>query len=161
MAILTLNEQVSRIISENQRLRAKSAHDDGTIEIITRQYEDLVEMIKRERIEADNEIDGLRIERDQAVRAYRAMESILVQASDFIVQAVRARDGHPVELDVRKVVEQRGPEKPALRPPPVQDEAARQPQSTRPPADPQWPAAPSLQRGETGKAADKLAPARY
>src|SRR5882672_5957948 len=150
MAILTLNEQVARLVSENQRLRAKSHHDDSTIGIISKQYADLVEIIKRERVEADNEIDELRIERDQAIQAYRSMEVILVQASDFIVQAVRARDGHPVELEAEEPVEYQEAEKPALRAPPVQDEAvqygrpvlreaprvAQQP--TRPPADPQW-----------------------
>ena len=102
---LTLSEQVDRLVVENQNLRVKSENDDVTIHLLKEQYatlsgqvrsirEGAVREVERARQQRDDTIQDMQMERDQAVIAYREIETLLLQATDNITQALRARVGN-------------------------------------------------------------------
>lgn len=99
-----LIDQVDRIVQENQHLRIKSNSDDTTIHLMKQQYDSLAASVASVRQkaaaevrdtkeEAEREITDMTIERDQAVRAFKEIDSVLLQAADLIMQALRARAG--------------------------------------------------------------------
>jgi hypothetical protein len=103
--ILTLSEQVDRLVVENQNLRVKSENDDVTIHLLKEQYatlsgqvrsirEGAVREVERARQQRDDTIQDMQMERDQAVIAYREIETLLLRATDNITQALRARVGN-------------------------------------------------------------------
>jgi len=102
---MTLSEQVDRLVAENQHLRVKSENDDKTIHLLKEQYTLLADQvdginaraereIERSRTIARDSIMNMQIDRDQAQVAYREIESLLLQATDTITQALRARVGN-------------------------------------------------------------------
>jgi len=105
MTPTTLSEQIDRLVAENRRLRVKSENDDKTIHLIKGQYESLSSQVRSLRESAASEVEKARstaladvqdmeIELDQAKQAYREIESILMQITDSITQALRARIGN-------------------------------------------------------------------
>lgn len=111
LSIDEFNKQVSDLVRENRRLRAKSDADDETILTLKKQYDDLaagvesmvedhkaIEAESQERFNKANR--ELMFERDRAVRAYKEIEGLLMQAgnaamsmNDLIMQAARAKIG--------------------------------------------------------------------
>lgn len=102
---IALIDQTTRMVTENQNLRVKSDNDDITINLMRSQYDALAGEVKairdkaasdvaRTRDRAEREISDMRIERDQAVRAFKEIDTLLLQAADLIMQALRAREGN-------------------------------------------------------------------
>ena len=111
MSTMTLSEQVDRLVAENQHLRVKSDNDDKTIHLLKQQYDGLAAQVAniRDRAAADiasarqwamDNVQDMEIERNKAQVAYREMESLLLQATDLVAQALRARvgDGTPEKM---------------------------------------------------------------
>lgn len=103
-AAITLSEQVDRLVTENQSLRVKSDNDDKHIHLLTDQYNTLAAQVAAIRRRAAEEVANIKskteealmdmqIERDQAVAAYKSVDSTLLQAAELIMQAARARVG--------------------------------------------------------------------
>ena len=93
MNTITLSEQVDRLVSENQHLRVKTNNDEITRNLMKQQYDALAATVEGTRNKHEREVHLLRTERDQAVRAHREIDSLLMQAADLLVQAFRAREG--------------------------------------------------------------------
>lgn len=100
----TLNDQVGELVAEVQHLRVKSNNDDTTISLMRAQYDALAADVSRIRSKAatevgiardraDAEVTEMRIERDQALRAFKEIDTTLMSAADLIMQALRARAG--------------------------------------------------------------------
>ena len=100
----TLSEQVDRLVAENQHLRVKSDNDDITIRLLKEQYELLSKQVADIREKAAREVEKARnyardsvmdmqMDRDQAIVAYREIESLLLRTADTVTQALRARAG--------------------------------------------------------------------
>lgn len=89
----TLSEQVSRLVAENQHLRVKTENDEITRNLMKEQYDALASSVEGTRNKHEREVHLLRTERDQAVRAFKEVDSLLMQAADLLVQAIRAREG--------------------------------------------------------------------
>lgn len=103
-AAITLSEQVDRLVTENQSLRVKSSNDDAHIHLLTEQYAAIAsqvasirrratEEVTRTKAEAEAAVMDMQIERDQAVAAFKAIDTTLLQAAELIMQAARARVG--------------------------------------------------------------------
>ena len=88
-----LHVQVGAMVTENQNLRVKSENDDLTIKLMRNQYDSLAAEVDGIHQKYLREIRSLRTERDQAVRNYAIMDTLLMQAADLIMQAARARIG--------------------------------------------------------------------
>lgn len=112
----TLNDQVGRVVRENQNLRVRVDNDAKTIRTLTDQYDQLAANVDNIRDHAaadvahiqdwaDREITRLTIERDQAVRKFEEIDTVLMQAADLIMQAARARvgDATPERMPERKL----------------------------------------------------------
>lgn len=87
-------DQVTSLVQENRRLRAKSNADDETIHLLKEQYatvaggiEGMVEDHRRRERE-------LMIESHQHKVAYEEIRGLLNQAGDLLLQAFRARVGN-------------------------------------------------------------------
>ena len=93
MNIMTLSEQVDRLVSENQHLRVKSDNDDITHRLMKEQYDALSASVEGMRSKFEREIHLMRTERDQAVRASKEINTLLLQAANLIMQALRAKEG--------------------------------------------------------------------
>lgn len=100
----TFADQANRLVAENQHLRVKSDSDDLTIRLMREQYDGLAATVNNVRDKAaaeikatqdyaEHEISDLTIERDQAVRAFKEIDTLLLQAADLVMQALRAREG--------------------------------------------------------------------
>lgn len=87
-------DQANRMVVENQNLRVKSDNDDKTIHLMKDQYDGLSASVEAMRTRHDREMHTLRTERDQAVRAFKEIDTVLLQAADLIMQALRARQGN-------------------------------------------------------------------
>lgn len=90
---LTLSEQISRLVTENQNLRVKSSNDDTTFALMKSQYDGLAESVDAMRDKYERQIQKLTVERDHAVRAFKEIDTTLLQSADLIMQALRARNG--------------------------------------------------------------------
>lgn len=99
-----LSDQVNGIIAERDHLRVKSESDDTTIHLMREQYDSLAATVasirqkaagdvEKARYAAEQVVTDMMIERDQAVRAFKAIDTTLMQAADLIMQALRARAG--------------------------------------------------------------------
>lgn len=99
-----LSDQIGRLIDENRRLRVKSNEDDETIRMLTDKLEELQAgvngMIETHREAEDSMKEEHRaIQRDLSFRAdnaeikERKMRSLVNQAADLILQAMRAEAG--------------------------------------------------------------------
>jgi hypothetical protein len=111
---MTLSEQIDRLVSENQHLRVKSDNDDITRRLLKEQYEALAGSVEGIKAKHDREMHILRTERDQAVIAFKEIDTLLLQAADMIMQALRAREGdstpeHMPEVRGRTVNDDRLP----------------------------------------------------
>lgn len=104
MSETALSDQVNQIVAENQHLRVKSENDDITLNLMKSQYDSLAAQVADIRSKARAEVEKARnmaadqiadmtIERDQAVRAFKEIDTTLMQAADLIMQALRARQG--------------------------------------------------------------------
>lgn len=93
-AILT--DQIGSIVSENQHLRVKSENDDLTIHLQQQQYSALAATVNGLRDEHAREAHDLRTERDEAVIRFKTIDTLLLQAAQIIMQALRARAGNDV-----------------------------------------------------------------
>jgi len=93
MNVMSLSDQVSRLVAENQNLRVKVENDGKTIHLMRSQYDALASSVNRERDRLHREIQDLKIERDQSLRAFKEIDTTLLQAADLIMQAMRARQG--------------------------------------------------------------------
>lgn len=87
-------DQASRLVTENQNLRVKSDNDDKTIFLMKEQYDGLSSSVESMRNKHDREMHTLRTERDHAVRAFKEIDTVLLQSADLIMQALRARQGN-------------------------------------------------------------------
>jgi len=93
MNIADVSDQVNRIVAENRRLLAKSDADDATIATVKAQYDTLHAGVE-DMIEDHRRIErNLTAERDRAVRAFTEINGLLLQTTDLITQALRARAG--------------------------------------------------------------------
>lgn len=110
-------EQAARLVAENQHLRVKSESDDLTIHLMKEQYDGIAAKMNGVRDKAarevaavldsaEREISDLTVERDQAVRAFKEIDTLLLQAADLIMQALRAREGDkaPEQMPERQVM---------------------------------------------------------
>lgn len=106
-----LNEQVSRMVQENQHFRVKSENDDITINLMREQWTTLANQVDNIRNKAASEVEKARnlaeaavtemmIERDRAVRSFKEIDTTLMQAADLIMQALRARQGDGTPEDM-------------------------------------------------------------
>jgi len=104
MSVSTLSDQVDRMVAENQHLRVRCESQETTITLMRDQYDALAAQVndiraksrfevERARDRAESEVSELTIERDHAVRSFKEIDSILLQAADLIMQALRARQG--------------------------------------------------------------------
>ncbi len=89
----TLHSQVADMVRENQNLRVKSENDDKTIYLMRAQYDTLAAEVDAIHDKYRREIRQLKTERDQAVRKFKDIDTILQQAGNFLMQAFRARVG--------------------------------------------------------------------
>lgn len=107
MSETTFADQANRLVAENQHLRVKSESDDITINLMREQYDALAKTVNDVRRKAaaevasarntaEIEITGMMIERDQAVRAYKEIDTTLMQAAELVMQALRAKQGNGV-----------------------------------------------------------------
>jgi hypothetical protein len=96
-------DQANRLVTENQNLRVKSDNDDKTIYLMKEQYDGLSSSVEAMRNKHDREMHTLRTERDRATRAFKEIDTVLLQAADLIMQALRARqgDGAPEQIPER------------------------------------------------------------
>lgn len=115
--IMTLSEQVDRLVSENQHLRVKTENDEITRHLMKQQYDTLAGSVDAMRSAHDREIHALRTERDQAVRAFKEIDSLLLQTADMVMQALRARQGDetPERIPDRHVLHMDDPRLPLAR----------------------------------------------
>jgi len=93
--IMTLSEQVDRLVSENQHLRVKSDNDDITRQLLKEQYDALAGSVENTRTKHEREMHLLRTERDQAVIAFKEIDTLLLQAADMVMQATRRQSTCP------------------------------------------------------------------
>ena len=104
MSETAFTDQANRIVAENQHLRVKSENDDITIRLLKDQYSGLAAEVNgirdkaaadiaRAKDGAERAVSGMQIERDQAVIAFKEIDTLLLQAADLIMQALRAREG--------------------------------------------------------------------
>lgn len=102
---LTLSEQIDSLVAENRHLRIKSDADDRTIHLLKEQYaglsaqvkgmrEDAIREVERARHQRDAAVQDMEIERDEALAANSQIEALLLQATEIITQALRARIGN-------------------------------------------------------------------
>lgn len=89
----TLAGQVAALIAENHRLRTKSIKDDDLIGVLKQQYDDLAAEMDGIRDFHARQTRALQTERDKAVRMFTEIDGLLLQATDLIMQALRARKG--------------------------------------------------------------------
>ena len=89
----TLSEQVNQMVTDLQHLRVKSENDDKTIHLMREQYDGLAASVEALAGRHEREIHAMRTERDQAVRRFKSIDTLLLQASNIIMQALRARSG--------------------------------------------------------------------
>ena len=96
----TLSDQVSALVAENQHLRIRTDNDAKTLHLMKEQYDGLAASVDGIRAKHDREIHAMRTERDVAVRRFKEIDTLLVQMSDILMQALRARqgDGTPVQI---------------------------------------------------------------
>lgn len=108
--IITLSDQVDSLVIENQNLRVKSENDDKTIHLMKEQYDSLAATIGAIRQRAATDVAKMRaqleettsdltIERDQAVRSKKEIETLLLQVTNLVMQALRARVGNEVAAE--------------------------------------------------------------
>lgn len=88
-----LSDQIRDIVTENQNLRVRTDNDAKTIFLMKQQYDALAASVDGMKDKHDREIHKMRTERDQAVRAFKEIDTTLMQAADLIMQALRARQG--------------------------------------------------------------------
>lgn len=104
MSEAALSDQINMMVAENQHLRVKSDSDDLTINLMRQQYDGLAAQVADIRAKARSEVEKARnmaedqvadmtIERDQAIRSFKEIDTTLMQAADLIMQALRARRG--------------------------------------------------------------------
>lgn len=114
MVDFRLGEQVDALVSENQHLRVKTDNQEKTYHLMKEQYDALAASVDGLRTKHDREVHTLRTERDQAVRQFKTIDTLLLQASNIIMQALRARqgDGTPEQMPdrpTRPIVDDRLP----------------------------------------------------
>lgn len=88
-----LSDQIRDIVTENQNLRVRTDNDAKTIFLMKQQYDALAASVDGVKDKHDREIHKMRTERDHAVRAFKEIDTTLMQAADLIMQALRARQG--------------------------------------------------------------------
>lgn len=104
MSTTTLIDQVDRMVAENQHLRVRCESQETTITLMREQYDSLAftvddirskarREVEKARDNAESEVSGMTIERDQAIRAFKEIDGLLLQAADLVMQALRARQG--------------------------------------------------------------------
>lgn len=93
-------DQANQMVTENQNLRVKSDNDDKTIHLMKAQYDGLSASVEAVHNKHDRELHIARTERDQAVRAFKEIDTLLMQAANLVMQALRARQGDltPAEI---------------------------------------------------------------
>jgi hypothetical protein len=96
----TLSIQVSQMVLENQHLRVKSDNDDKTIHLMKEQYDAMAASVEGMRDRHVRELHEMRTGRDQAVRQFKTIDTLLLQASEIIMQALRARQGETVPAQI-------------------------------------------------------------
>lgn len=113
----TLSEQVSQLVSENQHLRVKSDNDNITLALMKQQYDALSSSVESLRNKHDREAHTLRTERDVATIKFKTIDTLLLQASNIIMQALRARQGDdtPEQIPERPTREVRDDRLPIAR----------------------------------------------
>ena len=89
----TFTDRVTALVQENQHLRVRTDNDDKTIALMKEQYDKLAASVDGLRDKHEREIHAMRTERDQAARSNREIEALLLQASEIVMQALRARVG--------------------------------------------------------------------
>ncbi len=102
--ISVLSDRVREMVTENQSLRVRTDNDEKTIFLMKAQYDSLAASVDAMRDKHDREMHKMRTERDQAVRAFKEIDTTLMQAADMIMQALRARQGDttPEQIPDRK-----------------------------------------------------------
>jgi hypothetical protein len=91
-----LGDRVNEMIAENQHLRVKVDNQASLITLLQEQYDKSAGSMNALRDKYDREMHDLRTERDQAVRKFKTIDALLLQASNIIMQALRARQGDEV-----------------------------------------------------------------
>ena len=95
-----LSEQISRLVSENQHFRVKSENDEKTIHLLKQQYSGLSATVNGIRDKHAREMHDLTTERDEAVVRHQQVTTLLLQAADIVMQALRANEGDTVPLNI-------------------------------------------------------------
>jgi len=104
MTVLTLSDQVSRLVAENQNLRVRTEADQKTIHLMQERYDALAAQVDdiRDRAArdvaeardyAEREVSHITIERDQALSKHEIVDGLLMQVADLVLQASRASTG--------------------------------------------------------------------
>src|ERR1700689_2570639 len=87
------HKQIGAMISENQRLRVVTESQETTIGLLHQQYDALAASVDGTRDRFEREVHALRTDRDQAVRKYSDIKTLLLQIADLVMQALRADQG--------------------------------------------------------------------
>ncbi len=100
-----LSDQVSRLVSDNQQLRVKVANDEKTIHLLKDQYSALSATVNGLRDRHAREVHDITSERDEAVVRHKEVTTLLLQAADIVMQALRANEGDltPENIPDRRV----------------------------------------------------------
>lgn len=93
MSSSPLSDQIDQIVKENQHLRVKSDNDDKTFHLLKAQYDELATSIEGVHELHAKEMHKLRTERDVAIRRFKEIDTLLMQCSDILMSALKARNG--------------------------------------------------------------------
>lgn len=88
-----LSDQIDHIVKENQHLRVKSDNDNKTFHLLKAQYDALAASVEGVHDLHAKEMHKLRTERDVSIRRFKEIDSLLLQCTDILMQALHARDG--------------------------------------------------------------------
>ena len=93
ITLSAFTDQVNALVAENRHLTIKNESDGNTIALLTKQYDDIASSVDKMKADYEQAIQTLRVERDQAVRKFAHINSLLSQCADIVMQALRARIG--------------------------------------------------------------------